>query len=895
VFCFLIPTHIVHCSPDTPHRYIFFGSCNQIINWTKNLIAENNLQPNCKQLRYVTIDFKNVENIDYTGASSFRDIVDVLSDAGCDVLFSGCSKKIHGKLAQENVFNALGVLVFPDLDHASEYAEKSLLKRAAYVRAYWLMFDSFRKLHTQAVLKATYEIFEAVLGTEVGNRLWRYAEQIQYPAGAFITREGRFNHTLYLLQRGNVTTFRANDDESAGGSVQRVHTMGRGAFVNEECLFMDVPVQHSTIADTDCVVWAISRESMKKLEAHDPHLSAAILRNVLRMSSLVRNRLEREVSTINQGIHSTSENHTSWNEHAVSKTLGSRVLAEIRDMHEHHVANINDLDNDDDDHFSRVTGAGTHHAHHFHHVTGVIGLPLSNFPPSPHLSPRRTGDSSPTRDPLRSPRSPKSHVPKWTTIRPHLSTAQRQDAIECFLFHSVLDEEHLQNIQKGLWENLSANDNEGSRKRSGSAKATKVLSIVQKRRSFVNDTPRSFVNDTPNLLNTHDKHSESDMQTLLLNDPETPSLLRGASTFETIEGFDGIDSLSAVEGRRISLEELQRAVMDLGLFPTSTEIRLMHEKLGKNAQDRLDQSTTKFEDGADVKEFLAMVTVLSVTQMSKSTIEQLHQLFVDHAEKTMDGYHLWRDDLASLMRTLNHPEDEVELECLMKEWDLESKGCLDFDAFVSIVAHVLKSEELDELLEKDFLIFCGETNVEHPSLQQMHSAITATDIVRVARTCNIFIDHHLAEEMIFDADESGSGQLSLDHLIACIETVGAEEEDPGTGAGTGTTSDAGSINNGVGVGTSTITIREASNGSEVSAGGKSKSRHLLAEQKMQRKLNNSEFQMDNNSDTTSMAGGGRSPRSSPVSRPQPSMFNRNSPSLSPRSSPLAVNIVPLRK
>jgi MFS superfamily sulfate permease-like transporter len=93
VFCFLIPTHIVHCSPDTPHRYIFFGSCNQIINWTKNLIAENNLQPNCKQLRYVTIDFKNVENIDYTGASSFRDIVDVLSDAGCDVLFSGCSKK----------------------------------------------------------------------------------------------------------------------------------------------------------------------------------------------------------------------------------------------------------------------------------------------------------------------------------------------------------------------------------------------------------------------------------------------------------------------------------------------------------------------------------------------------------------------------------------------------------------------------------------------------------------------------------------------------------------------------------------------------------------------------------------------------------------------------------
>ena len=74
-----------------------------------------------------------------------------------------------------------------------------------------------------------------------------------------------------------------------------------------------------------------------------------------------------------------------------------------------------------------------------------------------------------------------------------------------------------------------------------------------------------------------------------------------------------------------------------------------------------------------------MVTVLSVKQMGKSTIEQLHQLYVEHADKTEEGYHLWRDDLASLMRTLNHPEDEVELEFLMKEWDLEQKGCKNKD------------------------------------------------------------------------------------------------------------------------------------------------------------------------------------------------------------------------
>lgn len=364
------------------------------------------------------------------------------------------------------------------------------------------------------------------------------------------------------------------------------------------------------------------------------------------------------------------------------------------------------------------------------------------------------------------------------------------------------------------------------------------------------------------------------------------------STFETIEGFDGIDSLSAVEGRRISLEELQRAVMDLGLFPTSAEILQMHEKLGKNAKDRVDKTVVKFEDGADVKEFLAMVTVLSVKQMSKSTIEQLHQLFVDHAEHTEDGYHLWRDDLASLMRTLNHPEDEVELEFLMKEWDLESKGYLDFDAFVSIVAHVLKSEELDEQLEKDFLIFCGETNVEHPSLQQMHSAITATDIVRIARTNDIFIDHQLAEEMIFDADETGSGQLSLDHLIACIETVGADEAfhnfDEEDAISAGTMSDAGSNNGDVGTGTDTIMLREGSNGSAISTGsGKSKSRHLLVEQKMKRMRDGIGGESKNanvDSETTSSNTSVRPPRSSPIPRSQ------TSPRNSPRSSPLTLNV-----
>jgi hypothetical protein len=361
---------------------------------------------------------------------------------------------------------------------------------------------------------------------------------------------------------------------------------------------------------------------MKQLEAHDPLLSAAILRNVLRMSNLVRNRLEREVTAIDAGMHSAmSRDDSTWSEHAVSKTLGSRVLAEIRDMHQHHLANMNDLDNDDNDHFSRVTGAGAHHAHHFHHVSGVVGLPPTGGPLSPRLSPRlsptlsprlsprlsptlspRLSPSvsptvsptvSPRREPFksakvgeRSPRSSptsrrRSDAPEWTTIRPHLSAAHRQDAIECFLFHSVLDETH--HSTKGVWEKLNGatGDVHGQRKRSGSSAAFEIIaasSNKKRRPSTVVDstTPSSSSSSIQSSSSTHTQL----VQPLMI--PGTPTAAAKGGKYSNNQE----DPLASVEERRISLEELQRAVMDLGLFPTAEEILQMHEKLGKNAKDR---------------------------------------------------------------------------------------------------------------------------------------------------------------------------------------------------------------------------------------------------------------------------------------------------------------------
>lgn len=225
--------------------------------------------------------------------------------------------------------------------------------------------------------------------------------------------------------------------------------------------------------------------------------------------------------------------------------------------------------------------------------------------------------------------------------------------------------------------------------------------------------------------------------------------------------------------RRLSLEELQRAVMDLGFFPSAAEVRQMHETLGPHHEIRVDSND--FGAGVDLDEFLEMITVLSLKRMTERELYGLHALFLEHADVknngVQDGMQLSREALGKLMKSLNHPEDEVELEFLMHEWDLEGRGFLDFDAFVSIVSHVLKSEELDEHIERDFLTLCGEMDVNHPSASQQRCAVVAGDIVRRARALGVVVDHRLAEEMIFDADEDGTGKISLDELILTLETV----------------------------------------------------------------------------------------------------------------------------
>ena len=127
---------------------------------------------------------------------------------------------------------------------------------------------------------------------------------------------------------------------------------------------------------------------------------------------------------------------------------------------------------------------------------------------------------------------------------------------------------------------------------------------------------------------------------------------------------------------------------------------------------------------------------------------------------------------------MGHPEEETELDTLMLDWDVKSRGFLDFDAFLSIISTTLKAEEVQVQIENDFKRF--DPNFDHRTKQShdleeidreadelLHYRITKDDLMRVYEDLNIELTAEIAEEMLFDAGSDETG-VSYDDLIRYV-------------------------------------------------------------------------------------------------------------------------------
>jgi SulP family sulfate permease len=98
----------------------------------------------------------------------------------------------------------------------------------------------------------------------------RYFERREVSSGTEILRQGERSEGLFFVERGSVSVWL----ELEGGRRIRLRTMQAGTVIGELGLYLGQPRNATVVADSDCVVQHLGRESLDRLLDERPEVAA---------------------------------------------------------------------------------------------------------------------------------------------------------------------------------------------------------------------------------------------------------------------------------------------------------------------------------------------------------------------------------------------------------------------------------------------------------------------------------------------------------------------------------------------------------------------------------------------------------------------------------------------
>ncbi len=195
---------------------LFFGTADQVVT---------NLEPDLRTCRFILLDLRRVQSLDYTAAHLFEQMHSQLVERGGELLFSGMPSGLLHQRAFEKYLVHLGVVragggvrVCDTLDEALEWMENRLLESAGV-----------RTPDTAQALGPTdFDLFRGFDARTLDMLSGRLRERT-LTAGEQAFAQGDPGGELFLVRRGSVRILLPLD----GGRQHHVATIGPGEFFGE--------------------------------------------------------------------------------------------------------------------------------------------------------------------------------------------------------------------------------------------------------------------------------------------------------------------------------------------------------------------------------------------------------------------------------------------------------------------------------------------------------------------------------------------------------------------------------------------------------------------------------------------------------------------------------------
>ena len=220
---------------------LFFGTTDQLFS---------QLEPDLRTKRFLLLDMRRVQSMDYTAAHLFEQMQAQLAERDGQLLFSGMPSTLFNQrnfedyLAQLGIVKRGGVMISETLDAALEWMEDRLLAAAGVTK----------NGEEHALAAQDFELFRG-LNAEMLAALSACMSELRVPQGAKVFKKGDAGDELFLVRRGSVRIMLPLER----GKHHHIATVGRGDFFGE-LSFLDRGVRSADVeAKMPTELYALSR------------------------------------------------------------------------------------------------------------------------------------------------------------------------------------------------------------------------------------------------------------------------------------------------------------------------------------------------------------------------------------------------------------------------------------------------------------------------------------------------------------------------------------------------------------------------------------------------------------------------------------------------------------
>ena len=244
---------------------LFFGTTDQLIT---------ELDPDIKGKKYLILDLRRVQSLDFTAVHMLRQMEEELHSKGGRLLLCDLPTNLPSGQDLEAYYNAAGLvapsrgaLVFDELDGALAWAEDGILKEAGLSRG-----SEDSPIQIEAI-----DLFRE-LEPELREALLACLQERSFHPNEVVFRHGETGDELFIVRRGKVRVV----TPSEAGRSHHLATFARGDFFGDMA-FVDRSARSAdafAVEDTD--LYVLSRARFNEAVYRQPILGIRLFARIAR-------------------------------------------------------------------------------------------------------------------------------------------------------------------------------------------------------------------------------------------------------------------------------------------------------------------------------------------------------------------------------------------------------------------------------------------------------------------------------------------------------------------------------------------------------------------------------------------------------------------------------------